>query len=172
MSEDAEKQFISKAKKEIQQKIKTENDLLSKIRKEEEELTNAIDGYNTYYHNLERFIIQSMQDFTVNEEDLPKYFRSHINDTYQEYVHIRQDALKEVETLNKYIVHCKRERNNNERSLKFYRSQYMDSDFFDECLPLVDIYQQKIDTYNKNIELTEKTIENLEKIIKKLDNWK
>lgn len=171
MSNKAQEEFISKAKKEIQQKIKTETKTLTTLEKEKEELTNAIEGYENYYHNLEHFIIKSMQEFTVNEEDLPKYFKSHINGKYKEYAQIRQDGIKEVESLNKYINHCKREAKTNERTLKFYRSQYMDSDFFEECLPLVDIYQQKIELYNENIELTKKTIEKLEKIIRKLERW-
>ncbi|RAP47579.1 MAG: hypothetical protein BZ135_02080 [Methanosphaera sp. rholeuAM6] len=171
MSNNAQEEFISNAKKEIKQKIKSETKVLEKLKKEKGELTNAIEGYDIYYHNLERFIIQSMQEFTQNEEDLPKYFKSHINGTYQEYVQIRQEGIKEMESLKKYINHCKREAKTNERTLKFYRSQYMDSDFFDECLPLVDLYQQKIELYNGNIELTVKTIEKLEKIVKKLEKW-
>ena len=168
----AKEEFISKAKKEIQQKIKTETKAVITLEKEKKELTNAIEGYENYHHNLQHFIIKSMQDFTVNEEDLPKYFKSNINGTYQEYVQIRQDAIKEIASLRKYIEYCKREAKTNERTLKFYRSQYMDSDFFDECLPLADLYQKKIDLYNENIILTEKTIEKLEKIVKKLENWK
>ena len=168
----AKEEFISKAKKEIQQKIKTETKAVITLEKEKKELTNAIEGYENYHHNLQHFIIKSMQDFTVNEEDLPKYFKSNINGTYQEYVQIRQDAIKEIASLRKYIEHCKHEAKTNERTLKFYRSQYMDSDFFDECLPLAELYQQKIDLYNVNIILTEKTIEKLEKIVKKLENWK
>ena len=112
-----------------------------------------------------------MQEFTTAEEDLPKYFKSHINGTYQEYVQIRKDALNEINALLKYIDHCKRQVNTNKRTLKFYRSQYMDSDFFDECLPLVEIYQEKIELYLENINLTEKTIEKLQKIVKKLEKW-
>ena len=70
-----------------------------------------------------------------------------------------------------YIDHCKRESNKNKRTLKFYRSQYLDSDFFEECLPLVQLYQEKIDIYTENINLTEKTIKHLEKIHKKLEKW-
>lgn len=171
MPEKAEKEFISKAKKEIQQKIKTETNALNDIKKEKNELLSAVEGYENYFQNLNRFIIESMQEFTVNEEDLPKYFKSHINETYQEYVKIRKDALNEIDALLKYIKHCKRQVNNNKRSLKFYSSQYVDSDFFDECLPLVEIYQEKIELYLENIKLTENTIEKLQKIIKKLEKW-
>ena len=172
MSEEAQKEFISNAKKEIQQRIKSETKKLDELNNEKEELTNAIEGYKNYYSNLKRFIIQSMQNFTTNEEDLPKYFKSNINGTYQEYVQIRQDALKEIDALTKYIDHCKREINNTQRTLKFYSSQYRDSDFFEECLPLVDIYKEKIELYGENIILTEKTIEELKKIAKKLEKWK
>ena len=112
-----------------------------------------------------------MQDFVVAEEDLPKYFRSNINDVYQNYAQIRRDAIDEINTLKKYINHCKKEINSNKRTLKFYRSQYMDSDFFDECLPLVEIYQKKIELYQENGKLTIKTIEKLEKIVEKLKGW-
>lgn len=172
MSNEAQNEFMSKAKKEIQQKIKTENKALNKLQIEKQELNNAIEGYKNYYKNLKTFIIHSMQDFTTTEEDLPKYFKSNISGTYQEYVAIREDAINEIDALNKYINHCKREGKNNQRTYKFYRSQYMDSDFFNECLPLVEIYQQKIDLYEENIKLTEKTIDELKKIIKKLENWK
>ena len=47
----------------------------------------------------------------------------------------------------------------------------MDSDFFDECLPLVEIYQKKIELYQENGKLTIKTIEKLEKIVEKLKGW-
>ncbi len=168
----AQEEFIFKAKKEIQQKIKTETKALEDLNKEKQELINAIDGYENYFQNLKHFIIDNMQNFMTNEEDLPSYFKSHINGTYQEYAQIRVDALNEIDALLKYIDHCKREVNNNKRKLKFYRSQYMDSDFFEECLPLVEIYQKKIDLFSENIKLTENTIEKLQKIAKKLENWK
>ncbi len=171
MPNEVEKEFISKAKKEILERIKKETKMLDDLKKEKNELINAIDGYENYYQNLSHFIIESMQEFTKTEEDLPKYFKSHINGTYQEYVQIRLDALNEIKALSRYIQHCKREINNNKRTLKFYRSQYLDSDFFDECLPLVEIYQEKIELYEENIKLTENTIEKLQKIAKKLENW-
>lgn len=171
MPSESEKEFISKAKKEIQQRIDTETEAVTKLENEKNELLNAIEGYENYYQNLNKFIIKSMQEFTQVEEDLPNYFKSHINGTYQEYVQIRKDAINEIDALSKYINHCKREANNTKRTLKFYRSQYMDSDFFDECLPLVEIYQKKIDLYMENIKLTENTIEKLQKIIKKLEKW-
>ena len=171
MPNKAQNEFISKAKKEIQQKIKTETKVLDDLKNEKNELLSAVEGYENYYQNLNHFIIESMQEFTTAEEDLPKYFKSHINGTYQEYVQIRKDALNEINALLKYIDHCKRQVNTNKRTLKFYRSQYMDSDFFDECLPLVEIYQEKIDLYIENIKLTENTIEKLQKITKKLEKW-
>ena len=167
----SENEFISKAKKEIQQRLSTETKVVANLENEKSELLNAIEGYENYYQNLNKFIIKSMQEFTQVEEDLPNYFKSNINGTYQEYVQIRIDALNEIDALTKYIDHCKREANNSRRTLKFYRSQYMDSDFFDECLPLVQIYQQKIDLYMENIKLTETTIEKLQKISKKLEKW-
>lgn len=171
MPNKSEKAFISKAKKEIQQRLSTETKAVNNLENEKNELLNAIEGYENYYQNLNSFIIKSMREFTQLEEDLPKYFRSNINGTYQEYVQIRKDAINEMDALSNYIKHCKRERNNNKRTLKFYRSQYMDSDFFDECLPLVEIYQKKIDLYTENIKLTENTIEKLQKISKKLEKW-
>lgn len=171
MPTESEKEFISQAKKEIQQRINTETKAVANLENEKKELLNAIEGYENYYQNLCQFIIKSMQEFTQIEEDLPKYFKSNINGTYQEYVQIRKDAINEIDALTKYIKHCKREVNNSKRTLKFYRSQYMDSDFFDECLPLVKLYQEKIDLYTENIKLTEETIEKLQKISKKLEKW-
>lgn len=172
MSNNAQNEFISKAKKEIEQRIKTETKALTQLNTEKEELINAVKGYENYHHNLEHFIEDNAKDFNIKTEELPEYFKSNINDVYQNYVQIRLDAIEEKETLQKYIEHCKREANNNQRTLKFYRSQYMDSDFFEECLPLVQLYQEKIDIYNENIKLTEKTIEKLEKIEQKLEKWK
>lgn len=172
MSNNSQNEFISKVKKEIEQKIKTETKTLKQLNTEKEELTNAINGYEKYYHELEHFLEDSAKDFNISQDKLPEYFKGNINDIYQNYVQIRQDAQEEIKTLQKYIEHCKREANNNQRTLKFYRSQYMDSDFFEECLPLVQLYQEKIDTYNENITLTEKTIKQLEKIEQKLEKWK
>lgn len=171
MSNDSQKEFLSKAKNEIKQRVDTENNALNTLKKEKDELINAIVGYTDYYDTLNKFIIESMQDFTCNEDDLPGYFKSNINEVYQNHVQIRKDALLEVDTLNKYIAHCDKEIKSNQRTLKFYRSQYLDSDFFDECLPLVNLYQEKIDIYNENKENTSKVIEILEKIAKKLEKW-
>jgi hypothetical protein len=172
MSNEAQKEFISNAKKEVQQRINTENKAIIELNKEKTELIEAIRGYDAYNKELKRLFIECMQNFTVTEEDLPKYFKSNISESYENYVQIRLDAIEEINTLKKYISHCKREINNNKRKLKFYKSQYLDSDFFEECLPLVELYQQKIDLYKENIQLTEKTIEQLLKIVKKLKNWK
>lgn len=172
MTDNAQNEFIYKAKKEISKKIKDESKILEELSTESVELENAITGYGNYLHELEHFIEDSCEDFKVSVEELPKYFKSNINDVYQSYVQIREDAVNEINTLLKYIEHCNHEINNNKRTLKFYRSQYIDSDFFDECLPLVQIYQDKIGTYTKNITLTEKTIKQLEKIIEKLESWK
>ncbi|WP_455645865.1 hypothetical protein [Methanosphaera sp.] len=171
MSEEAEKAFLSKVKREIEGKIKTETKEIEKIKEEHEELIRANHGYAEFYHELEHFIMDSMQDFSVTEEDLPKYFKSNINEVYQNYVQIRRDAFEEEETLKKYIDKCKRDVGANKRSLKFYKSQYMDSDFFDECLPLVTIYQDKIDLYEENQKLTLDIIEQLRKIADKLKGW-
>lgn len=172
MSDDANKEFLSKIKEEISQKIKTENENIKKLSDENNELSQSKEGYINFYNELNNFVINSMQDFTLNEEDLPSYFKSNINEVYQNYSQIRLDAIEEIERLQDYINYCKKELTTNQRSLKFYRSQYFDSDFFDECLPLVNIYQEKIDLYEKNIELTSKIIVSLEKIADKLKNWK
>lgn len=172
MSDNAQNDFILKAKKEIELRIKTEKKELSQLNTEKEELINAINGYENYHHELEHFMEDNAKDFHITQDELPSYFKSNINDIYQNYVQIRIDAQDEIKTLQKYVEHCKKEANNNQRTLKFYRSQYLDSDFFDECLPLVQLYQEKIDLYNENITLTEKTIKQLEKIEKKLENWK
>ena len=59
----------------------------------------AIQGYENFHHDLRHFFIESMQDFVVAEEDLPKYFRSNINDVYQNYAQIRRDAIDEINTI-------------------------------------------------------------------------
>ncbi len=172
MANDGNEQFLLKAKQEIRQKIKTENKELEEINNETSELERAIKGYDKFYDDLNNFILESMQDFTVNEEDLPEYFKSNINEIYQNYVQIRKDAIDEIGSLNKYIEKTTRDINSNKRTLKFYRSQYMDSDFFDECMPLVDIYTKKIELYEKNLDLTKKIIKEIEKIADKLEGWK
>lgn len=172
MSTNAQEDFLFNVKREIKQKIKTENKDLEELNKEKEELESAVKGYSNYYDELEKFIIESMQDFSQNEEDLPSYFRSNINEVYQNYVHIKHDAKEEIDTLTRYMDDCKRKQNSTKRTLKFYRSQYLDSDFFEECLPLVALYQEKIDLYEENYKLTQQTIKELEKIFKKLENWK
>lgn len=172
MSDDANKEFLSKIKEEISQKIKTENKNINELSDENKELSQSKEGYINFYNELKNFIINSMQDFTLNEEDLPLYFKSNISEVYQNYSQIRLDAINEIELLQEYTEHCKKELTANQRSLKFYRSQYFDSDSFDECLPLVNIYQEKIDLYEKNIRLTSEIIVSLEKIVDKLKNWK
>lgn len=171
MSDEGNKTFLLKAKKEIEQKIKSETQQLSKVKKENEELTRSKMGYDNFYESLSNFIIESIEDFHVTEDDLPQYFKENIGETYENYVQIRVDALNEIDALNNYIDHCKREISSNKRTLKFYRSQYLDSDFFDECLPLVVLYQDKIDTYNENIQLTEDIIKKLGEISDKLVGW-
>ncbi len=169
--ENADKQFSSKAKAEIEQKIKTETKSLEKVEKEHKELENAIQGYDKFYKDLEHFIIDNMQDFSVSEEDLPKYFRSNINEVYQNYVQIRKDAYDEEDELTQYINHCIREVNKNKRSLKFYKSQDEDSEFYQDCLPLINIYEKKIELYTDNQKMTREIIEKLRKIADKLKNW-
>ena len=70
------------------------------------------------------------------------------------------------------LLHCKKEIQTNQRSLKFYKSQYSDSDIFSECLPLVDVYEKKIELYEKNIQKTNDIISTLDEIINILSNWK
>lgn len=163
--------FLLKAKREIEQKIKFETEQLGKVKKENEELTRSKVGYGEFYESLNKFITESIDDFHVVEDDLPQYFKENIGETYENYVQIRVDALNEIDALNNYIDHCKREISSNKRTLKFYRSQYLDSDFFDECLPLVVLYQDKIDMYEENIQLTEDIIKKLGEISDKLVGW-
>ena len=61
--ENADKQVSSKAKAEIEQKIKTETKSLEKVETEHKELENAIQGYDKFYKYLENFIIDNMHDF-------------------------------------------------------------------------------------------------------------
>lgn len=171
MTTDAENNFISRAKKEVKDKIKTEGKDIEKIQKENSELKRANEGYDGFMDDLNKFIINCMQDFKVTEEDLPGYLKSNLNEFYQNYIQIRSDANSEIDSLKRYIEHCKKQINNNKRSLKFYNSQYSDSDFFDECLPLIDLYKEKIDLYEENIELTEKIIKQLEDIANRLIKW-
>lgn len=171
MSDEAQKQFLTNVQKEIKQKVKTENKTLDKIKNETEELKTAIKGYTNFLNELEHFIIESMQDFTLAEEDLPSYFKSNINEVYRNYVQIKEDAIKEIEKLNQYITHCKREIKNNQRSLKIYKSQFNESELYEECIPLIDVYQEIISVYEENIKLTTKTIEILQKLVKKLEKW-
>lgn len=172
MTSDAEKEFLSKAQKEINQRIKKENKELEKLQVEEKELINAIDGYSNFYNELSKFIDESCSDFEVEKDKLADYFKSNINEVYQNYVQIKQDALDEIQILRKYIEKNKRELNTTKRTLKFYRSQYLDSDFFEECLPLVVLYEDKIKIYENNEKNTLTIIDKLEEIIKILKDWK
>ncbi len=171
MSTESENKFLLKAKQEIQHKIKLETQSIDKVKTEKVELTNAKRGYENFLNDLDHFILESMQDFSVTEEDLPKYMKSNLGEIYQNYLQVKKDTYTESEKLKKYIEHCKREVGNNKRSLKFYKSQYMDSDFFDDCLPLINLYEEKIDLYNENQKLTQDVIDELSKIAKKLELW-
>ncbi|AWX32276.1 hypothetical protein [Methanosphaera sp. BMS] len=172
MTSNAEKEFLSKAQKEVQQRIKKENKELETLHVEEKELTDAIEGYSKFYDDLVKFLQESSNDFNIEIEDLPRYFKSNINEVYRNYVQIKQDALDEIQVLEKYIIKNKRDLNNTQRTLKFYRSQYMDSDFFEECLPLVEIYEEKISIYENNEKNSLLIIEKLKEILKKLKDWK
>lgn len=164
--------FISKAKLEIKQRIKNETKSLEQLKIEEEELINAQKGYSDFYDELEKFITESCKDFKQTEEELPFYFRSNINEVYQNYSQIRKDAVDEIRILKAYINKNKKELASTQRTLKFYQSQYMDSDFYEVCLPLVEIIDEKIVLYEKNEETTLEIIIKLEEIYKKLENWR
>lgn len=171
MTSNVENDFISKAKKEIQRKIKNEQKSLDTLNIEYNELKNAIVGYSNFYDELCNFISESVEDFQVSEEELSDYFRSNINEVHQNYLNIKQDAKDEINVLEKYLEKNKKDLNSTKRTLKFYRSQYLDSDFFDECLPLVELYQEIISKYEENEKNTLIIIEKLNLIIKKLENW-
>lgn len=172
MTSNAEKEFLSKAQKEVQQRIKKENKELKSLYVEEKELTDAIEGYSKFYDDLTNFLLESSKDFNIEIDEVPRYFKSNINEVYRNYVQIKQDALDEIQILEKYIIKNKRDLNSTKRTLKFYRSQYMDSDFFDECLPLVELYEEKIRIYENNEKNSLLIIEKLKEIIKKLKDWK
>lgn len=172
MTSNAEKEFLSKAQKEVQQRIKKENKELKSLYVEEKELTDAIEGYSKFYDDLTKFLLESSKDFNIEIDEVPRYFKSNINEVYRNYVQIKQDALDEIHILEKYIIKNKRDLNSTKRTLKFYRSQYMDSDFFDECLPLVELYEEKIRIYENNEKNSLLIIEKLKEIIKKLKDWK
>ena len=163
--------FLLKAKEEIKQKIAEETKQLELIKKEQQELQRAKQGYADFYENLVHFFKESMEDFEVTEDELSDYFKENIDEVYQNYVQIRSDAIVEIDALSQYISHIKKQLAANQRTLKFYRSQYIDSDFFDECMPLVALYQDKIDTYNENIALTDDIIHKLGEISDKLVGW-
>lgn len=163
--------FISKAKKEIKKRIKDETKSLEQLKTEEEELINALKGYSDFDGELEKFLDESCKDFKVDKEKLPEYFKSNINEVYQNYSQIRKDALDEIIILKKYIEKIKKDSAASQKTLKFYRSQDMDSDFFDECLPLVELIEEKLEIYQKNEELTINIIKKLEEIHKKLEKW-
>lgn len=163
--------FILKAKKEIKKRIKDETKILEQLRKEYEELINALKGYTDFDKELEKFIDESCSNFNVDKEKLPKYFKSNINEVYQNYSQIRKDALDEIEILKKYIEKIKKDSTTSQKTLKFYRSQDMDSDFYDECLPLIEIIEEKLEIYRKNEDITLDIISKLEQIHKKLEKW-
>ncbi|RAP51880.1 MAG: hypothetical protein BZ133_02160 [Methanosphaera sp. SHI613] len=171
MTSDAEKEFLSQAQKEVQKRIKTENKELESLRVEQKELIDAIDGYSNFYNDLCKFFEESSKDFHMEIDELPDYFRSNINEVYRNYVQIKHDALDEIQVLEKYIQSNKRKLNDTKRTLKFYRSQYLDSDFFEECLPLVVLYEDKINIIKNNEENCLVIIEKLKQIIKKLEKW-
>ncbi|MDO5825659.1 MAG: hypothetical protein BZ137_02750 [Methanosphaera sp. rholeuAM130] len=172
MTSNAENEFLSNAQKEIKRRIKNENKELETLHVEEKELTDAIKGYSDFSTELKKFLEESSKDFNLDIDELPRYFKSNINEVYRNYVQIRQDALDEIQVMEKYVIKNKRQLKDTERTLKFYRSQYMDSDFFEECLPLVELYEEKIRIYQNNEKNTLVIIEKLKEIIRALKDWK
>ena len=171
MTSNAENEFLSQAHKEVEQRIKKENKQLETLRVEQKELVDAIEGYSTFHDDLVKFFDESSKDFKVEVDQLPRYFKSNINEVYRNYVQIKHDALDEIRVLEKYIQKNKKQINDTKRTLKFYRSQYMDSDFFDECLPLVELYEDKINIYEDNQKNSLLIIEKLKEIIELLKDW-
>jgi hypothetical protein len=170
MTQNGEKQF-TKAQKEIEGKIRQETKSFEEEQGEQEELIKAKEGYQNFYENLCSFITESMVDFTVNEEELGSYFKSNINSVYQNYINIRKDAVSEIERLQKYSAEKKRYKSTKKRSLKFYKSQDLDSDFFSNCMPLIEIYQKEVDLIIENIAITQQILDLLKKIEEKLESW-
>ena len=112
-----------------------------------------------------------MADFDVSKEDLGPYFRRNVNEVFQHYQNIKEDAKTEIEILNKFKLEKDKELKEKLRTQKFFRSQYLDSDFFTSCLPLVELYQKEIDCLNNILELVPVIIGCLEEIVSNLDSW-
>jgi len=167
----SENMFQSKVEKEIKQRIRKVNKELDELRIEEEELTRAYDGYTRFYDDLCLFISKNMENFSLSEDELPYYFRSNINTVYYEYVQIRVDAIEEVEIIEKYIEKNRKNKSSTLRTLKFFKSQYMDSDFYETCNPLIKLYEKQLCIYDKNEEYCVKIIDVLSKVIEKLAQW-
>ncbi|MBE6494034.1 MAG: hypothetical protein E7Z84_05445 [Methanosphaera stadtmanae] len=165
-------EHLSNLKKEINKKITTENKQISKLNSNNEKIIKAIKGYSDFYNELSTFLNESKNDFGIEEDEIPKYFKSNINEVYENYAHIKLDALDEISNQEHYIESLKRGVKKSEKSLKFYESQDKDSDFYEICQPLIKLYETEIELFNKNEENSRKMINELEKISKKLDKWK
>lgn len=172
MTSDSEKEFKANIQKEVTKRIKTESKKLDELKVEHEELIRAIEGYGNFLNELDSFFSESCEDFDITTEEMPGYFKSNINEVYQNYSQIRTDAIDEVNVLQKYIESNKKGLNETKRSQRFFRSQYLDSDSFNECYPLVEVYDEEIKIYEENEKNTMEIISKLEELIDKLKDWK
>ena len=171
MSNIESNEHLSNLKKEINQKMTTVNKQISKLDSNNNKIIKAIKGYSDFYNELSAFLNESKTDFGIEEDELPKYFKSNINEVYENYAHIKLDALDEISNQEHYIQSLKRGLKKSEKSLKFYESQDKESDFYEICHPLIELYHIEIDLFNQNEESSLKMINELEKISKKLDKW-
>ena len=171
MSNIESNEHLSNLKKEINQKMTTVNKQISKLDSNNNKIIKAIKGYSDFYNELSAFLNESKIDFGIEEDELPKYFKSNINEVYENYAHIKLDALDEISNQEHYIQSLKRGLKKSEKSLKFYESQDKESDFYEICQPLIELYKTEIELLNQNEENSLKMINELEKISKKLDKW-
>ena len=171
MSNKAQEEFISKAKKEIDHKMDMENKQIDKLKSNNDKIIKAIKGYSDFYNELNIFLNESKDDFGIEESEIPEYFKSNINEVYQNYANIKLDALDEISNQEHYIQSLKQGVKKAKKSLKFYESQDKESDFYEICHPLIELYHIEIDLFNQNEESSLKMINELEKISKKLDKW-
>ena len=168
---DKQRITFSNLKKEIDYKIKMENRQIDKLKSNDDKNIRAIKGYSDFYNELTIFLNESRDDFGIEEAEIPEYFKSNINEVYQNYANIKLDALDEISNQEHYIQSLKQGIKKAKRSLKFYESQDRESDFYEICHPLIEVYNMEIELFNKNEESSLKMINELEKISKKLDKW-
>ncbi|MDO5851845.1 MAG: hypothetical protein Q4Q23_05100 [Methanobacteriaceae archaeon] len=163
--------FIEKAEKEIKSRCVKEEKNIKKLDEELKELERSNKGYSRFLKELDEFLEESMNDFNVSKEDLGPYFRRNINEVFQSYLNIKEDAITEINVLNNFKLKKDKQLKETLKTQKFFRSQYLDSDFFTSCLPLVELYQKEIDTLNDILKLLSTILQILKEIVSNLKSW-